>query len=542
MSTASQNAPEDPVPWAAFVSQWKSLRISPEHPEQAVREQILAPMLMILGYGLRTVNDILYEHVEPLPDEYRMIGAHRIKVDYIPTLRLQRFWIMEAKKPGSLSNTAANKKAFLQAHFYATYPTINARYIVLADGEQLRVYDARSTSLDEARLVVTRETAETNFGEFYGLLAARRLLDAVRRDVLSDMERVLSKEIDVNAPGAFAGAMAEITQRVRPIINENVRQLIVMHHQTKVASRASYLQAADLRTVLAVMGHPSEVGFDTSNELARRLIESDETTRRSIASELMIAVAGPVRQTVRVFVLRAFLLAAASRTTTDWKQLLALGVSLARENLAYATDNPLLNATLHFENASDRVAMKLTQYFFEETAAQAERMAHKTMALEDLLKEPPSKNVPLIFGASGLTARLADALRSADPETLLKRIRVLERFESLHLPKEPPRLRGDQINLASKGIEFDFLIRATVDSLYQIVQAAPGLLPDDLAKIGAAWETSTFPPTPAVPDGDFDVETFAALEASYKALQQTIPTGKTKPDGGMTANDGGDQS
>jgi hypothetical protein len=56
---------------------------------------------------------------------------------------------------------------------------------------------------------VTRETGETNFGEFYALFAARHLLDAVRRDVLSGLERVLSKEIDVNAPRAFASAMAE---------------------------------------------------------------------------------------------------------------------------------------------------------------------------------------------------------------------------------------------------------------------------------------------------------------------------------------------
>jgi hypothetical protein len=534
----SQNV-RDPAPWAAFVSQWRTLRVSPEQPEQAIREQILAPMLTMLGYGLRTVHDILYEHVEPLPDEYRMLGSRRIKVDYVPTLRLQRFWIMEAKKPGSLSDTAANKRAFLQAHFYATYPTINARYIVLADGEQLRVYDARSTSLNEARLVVVREMAEANFGEFYALLAARHLLDAVRRDVLSDMERVLSKEIDVNAPRAFSSAMAEVTQRVTPIIKENVRQLIVTHHQTKVASRASYLQTADLRTILAVMSQPTEVGFDTSNELARRLVEGDETKRRSIVSELMIVVAGPVRQTVRVSVMRALLLAAASRTTTDWKQLLSLGVSLARENLAYAVDKPFLNATLHFENASDRVAMKLTQHFFEESAAQAERMAHKTMALEDLLKEPPSKNVPLILGASGLTLRLADALRTSDSEVLLKRIRALERFERLYLPQKPPHLSGDQINLASKGVEPDFLIRATVDALYQIIQAAPGLLPDDLAQVGAGWETFTFPRTPSVPDGDFDLETFAALEAVFKVLQQSILNGNAKPDDDTTANDHG---
>ncbi len=64
----SQNASEDPAPWAAFVPQWKSLRISPEQPEQAIREQILAPMLTMLGYGLRTMNEILYVPGDNYPD------------------------------------------------------------------------------------------------------------------------------------------------------------------------------------------------------------------------------------------------------------------------------------------------------------------------------------------------------------------------------------------------------------------------------------------------------------------------------------------
>jgi hypothetical protein len=521
----NESGGETPAPWAAFVSAWKALRISADQPEQSIREQVLAPMLTMLGYGQRTVNDILYEHAERLPDEYFLIGSKSVKVDYIPTLKLQRFWIMEAKKPGGLSDTKTNRLAFLQAHFYATYPTINARYIVLADGEQFRVYDARSTSLQEARLIVMRESAETNFDDFYSLLAARNLLDAIRRDVLGDVERVLLSEIDVNAPRAFSAAMAEINQRVTPVIAENVRQLIVTHHQAKIASRDDYLRAADLRTILAVMSHPTEVYFDTSNELARRLTESDEAERQGIASDLMIAVAKPVRQSVRVLVMRAFLLAAASRSTTDGGGLLALGISLARENLTYAANDPLLNATLHFENATDRVAMKFIQHFYEGQAAQAEQMAQKTMALEDLLKEPPSKNVPLILFASGLTTQLANVLRSPDPKILLKRVRALDRFERNFLP-EVSHLAGDQILLASKGTEFDFLIRGTVDSLYQIVQQAPGLLPEDLALIAEDWKTRTFPPTPSIPDGDFDTETYTALEAIFDGFSKTIAEGK----------------
>lgn len=83
-----------------------------------------------------------------------------------------------------------------------------------------------------------------------------------------------------------------------------------------------------------------------------------------------------------------------------------------------------------------------------------------------------------------------------------------------------PIADGQVLAVPLNAVEFDFLIRATV-SLHQIVQAAPGLLPDDLAQIAAGWETSTFPATPLVPDGDFDLETFVALEAGFKVLQQS---------------------
>ena len=108
---------------------------------------------------------------------------------------------------------------------------------------------------------------------------------------------------------------------------------------------------------------------------------------------------------------------------------------------------------------------------------------------------------------------------------LLKRVRALERFERTFLSKVP-HLAGDQILLASKGADFDLLIRGTVDSLYQIAQKAPGLLPEDLALIAAGWTTQTFPRTPSVPDGDFDAETFTALETIFDDWSRTIVAGK----------------
>jgi hypothetical protein len=510
----SEQTADDPAPWMRFVEEWQALDTARLRSEQAVRAEVLDPMLRMLGYGGRTLNEVLYAHPERLPDEYRMVGSKRIEVDYVPTLRLQRFWIMEAKKPGGL-----DPKAFLQAHFYATHPAIAARYIVLSDGEQIRLYDARATNFGDTRVVVNRASARDEFAEFYQLLAARNLLDAIRRDVLRDVERVLGEEIDVDAPRAFASEIAVISMRVKPLIAENVRQLRLAAFERRNAQRDSLLRSVNTPTLLAVMGQPTEVGFDISNELARRLTEGSEEERASVARAAMDVVSRPARQTVRVFVMRAFLFAARNQTLPNAADLLAWGTMLARSNLVYAADAPAINAVLHLENAVDRIAMKIAQRVLGERATQAERLARRTMPLEELIANPPSRNYPIIFSASAVAARLWSGLQHPDPEVVLKRVRAIEEFERDQLPDSPPHLDGDQILLGNKGREFDFLIRATVDSLYQIAIAAPGLLPDDLAEIGAGWEGSAFPPTPGVPDGDVDEESRVALRVIFEMLE-----------------------
>ncbi len=511
------------APWTAFVGEWKALDLSALRSEQDVREEVLAPMLRMLGYGGSTLNTVLREHPEPLPRRYRMVGSARIQVDYVPTLRLRRFWIMEAKKPGGL-----NPDAFLQAHFYATYPTITARFIVLADGAELRVYDSGATEYEEARVVVRRETAERDFQAVYELLAARNIGDAIRRDTLRDVERVLAVETDAAAPRSFENEIAAVARRVRPVIAENARQLVVAKFRTETENRLAYLRSVDVRTLLAVMAHPTEVGSDTSSELARRLSEGDEEARRTAARAALDAVAGPARQTVRFGVMQAFLEAAASCVGSDPLNLLSSGVALARANLTYAADEPVIGAAIHLENAVDRISMKIVQSVMQERFAEAERLALRTRSPEELLLDPPSRNIPLIMRASGLAAHLWSGLHGQDADEVLRRVRAIERFEREHFPELPPRLVGDQIMFAYKGREFDFLIRATVDGLARILAAAPGLLPEDLAEAGAGWAAHRFPATPAVPDGDEDVHVRLAFEAMVTVLRQ-VADGNSLP-------------
>jgi len=506
---------EDRPPWFAFTADWKGLDLSSLRSEQDVREEVLAPMLRMLGYGGQTVNAVLRAHPEPLPRSYRMVGSRRIEVDYVPTLRLQRFWIMEAKKPGAL-----DRDAFLQAHFYATHPSIAARYIVLADGEQLRVYDSAATEFDDVRVVVYRDNADRDFAALYEILAAQNLKDSIRRDVLRDVERVLVADVDLEAPRSFESEIARIALRVRPAIAENARQLIVKKAKEDAERRQTYLRSVDVRTLLAVMAHPTEVGSDTANELARRLIEGGAADRRAAASAALAAVERPSRQTVRFGVMLAFLTAGAAHPESDDLGLFRSGVELARSNLSYAADRPAINATLHLENAVDRVSMKIIQDVMGEQAAEAERVALRTSSPEEIIINPPSRNIPLIMYAAGLAATMWTSFGAGEPEEVLGRVRAIERFEHDCLPELPPRLVGDQIMFAYKGREFDFLIRATVDGLARIATRAPGMLPEDLAVVGTGWDAGQFPPTPQIPDGEADVTVQIAFETMLDMLRK----------------------
>lgn len=56
--------------------------------ETDVRENFIAPLLKLLGYGKNTVNNVLTEKSLKLKEPFQRIGRKNIRIDYIPTVRL----------------------------------------------------------------------------------------------------------------------------------------------------------------------------------------------------------------------------------------------------------------------------------------------------------------------------------------------------------------------------------------------------------------------------------------------------------------------
>ena len=112
----------------------------PGFKEDAVREEIIAPMLRRLGFA--PTGERRVQRSQNLVHPYVMIGTRKHKVNIIPDYT---FWlgtppllILDAKAP---SESILQSEHFEQAYSYATHPEVRAAHFALCNGRRLVVYD-----------------------------------------------------------------------------------------------------------------------------------------------------------------------------------------------------------------------------------------------------------------------------------------------------------------------------------------------------------------------------------------------------------------
>ncbi len=109
--------------------------------ETEVRENIVAPLIGILGYRHSTENDVIAEQVLQYP--HVSLGRKkkgdpllRGKADYILEAMRKYRWVIEVKTPGApLSDDDTQ-----QAYSYAIHPEVKAIYYMVTNGREFRVF------------------------------------------------------------------------------------------------------------------------------------------------------------------------------------------------------------------------------------------------------------------------------------------------------------------------------------------------------------------------------------------------------------------
>ena len=116
-----------------------SLLDDPEFKEDAVREELIAPMLKGLGYSAS--GDYKIVRSRRLKHPFISIGSRRKRLDLVPDYLFEingtPAWVLDAKAPAEdLDDT----KHLEQAYSYAIHPEIRVPYFALCNGRRFVLY------------------------------------------------------------------------------------------------------------------------------------------------------------------------------------------------------------------------------------------------------------------------------------------------------------------------------------------------------------------------------------------------------------------
>jgi hypothetical protein len=121
-----------------------SLLDTPEFKEDAVREEIVVPLLQGLGYAASGPSKIVRS--KALTHPYVLLGTRKHGIRIIPDYTLHadehHRWILDAKSPSETIIFGSNVE---QAFSYAIHPEIRAKRYALCNGRILSVFDINRT-------------------------------------------------------------------------------------------------------------------------------------------------------------------------------------------------------------------------------------------------------------------------------------------------------------------------------------------------------------------------------------------------------------
>ena len=188
-----------------------------------IREEFVRPLLHILGYSKNTINDIETEKSLRLSESFQRIGRKVVRIDYVPTIRLKAYWIIEAKSGDPKEMEIGD---MLQAYLYATHPEIQASFIVICNGWELKIYDVHNYSdWENPVFSINHLNCERKFGELKEILGSDSFLRFQRDNLMRRIHDSFMTEIDEKELDSFVKSFSQEEKVLRKTIKDNVKQI-----------------------------------------------------------------------------------------------------------------------------------------------------------------------------------------------------------------------------------------------------------------------------------------------------------------------------
>lgn len=380
-----------------FVDHWKQLDFS-KWNESDVREDFIAPLLKLLGYAKDTVNEILREKTLNLSSSYHRIGRKQVAIDYVPTVRLQKFWIIEAK-PGNPQDM--NYGDFLQAHLYSIHPEIQARYIVLTNGWEIRVFDAiLSTGWDDYIHLCTKDNCDKTFTELKNILGAKQISKTLRNQILTSLKSSLSVELDENEVENLKREFNKIYYESLPIVRKNAREFQSDQWSKREKQDLERIQKYSFDEVCYLIDRPTSGAPIVGWWVFEKIKKTDQAERDQMLGRLAMKWRGRPHAVFKVQCVN--ILVRLIEEGLDGKMdgyftsvYEGLG-ELVKYNMQYwcwDVGNKIDHigfALSHLDNICARIAYKLCNRVAMDSLIQLVEAKKQNLAIEDLLAQTPS--------------------------------------------------------------------------------------------------------------------------------------------------------
>ena len=187
------------------------------YSEADVREEIVSPLLSVLGYDKDSSFSIEREKRIRLPGRSRFL-------DYAITPWSRNFWLIEAKSAKG-RRRGFSARDIEQAVGYAAHPEINAALVVLCDGWKIAVYD-REEDLSHPLLSVQVSKITASIDSLRMLLGPWQAWLFEKRRIVRHLDRVFDKEFNMGRVEEFKTLVCDRLDSKRSVVIDNMRSLV----------------------------------------------------------------------------------------------------------------------------------------------------------------------------------------------------------------------------------------------------------------------------------------------------------------------------
>ncbi len=193
----------------------QSLDVS-NYTEADVREEIISPLLKVLGYDKQSYFSV--EREKPI----QLLGRKNF-LDYNLTLWSTNFWLIEAKKPGH-NRTKFGIADNRQVVGYSVHPEINAALAVLCDGRKIAVFDREENQI-EPILTVEIPHIQQEIDKLRAVLSPWQVWFFEKRRIIRHLDRVFDNEFNVGRLEEFKTLVMHRLDAKRGTVFANMRSV-----------------------------------------------------------------------------------------------------------------------------------------------------------------------------------------------------------------------------------------------------------------------------------------------------------------------------